>query len=84
MHLQPKDSLLKTVGEYIKALTGFKHCKQELIKTKYSFQTREIEARGHKLSVINNFSFNEKVLVDALKYCLKSNINTIVDVLRGI
>ena len=75
-----KDSLLKTVGEYIKALTGFKHCKQELIKTKYSFQTREIEARGHKLSVINNFSFNEKVLVDALKYCLKSNINTIVDV----
>ena len=75
-----KDSLLKTVGEYIKALTGFNHCKQELIKTKYSFQTREIEARGHKLSVINNFSFNEKVLVDALKYCLKSNINTITDV----
>lgn len=75
-----KDSLLKTVGEYIKALTDFKHCKQELIKTKYSFQTREIEARGHKLSVINNFSFNEKVLVDALKYCLKSNINTIADV----
>lgn len=27
-----KDSLLKTVGEYIKVLTGFKHCKQELIK----------------------------------------------------
>ncbi len=72
-----KDSLLKTVGEYIKVLTGFKHCKQELIKIKYSFQTREIEARGHKLSVINNFIFNEKVLVDALKYCLKSNINTI-------
>ena len=71
---------LAAKGEYIKALTGFKHCKQELIKTKYSFQTREIEARGHKLSVINNFSFNEKVLVDALKYCLKSNINTIVDV----
>lgn len=75
-----KDSLLKTVGEYIKVLTGFKHCKQELIKIKYSFQTREIEARGHKLSVINNFIFNEKVLVDALKYCLKSNINTIADV----
>lgn len=73
-------SLLKTVGEYIKVLTGFKHCKQELIKIKYSFQTREIEARGHKLSVINNFIFNEKVLVDALKYCLKSNINTIADV----
>lgn len=30
--------------------------------------------------VINNFIFNEKVLVDALKYCLKSNINTIADV----
>ena len=30
-----KDSLLKTVGEYIKVLTGFKHCKQELIKIKY-------------------------------------------------
>lgn len=29
-----KDSLLKTVGEYIKVLTGFKHCKQELIKIK--------------------------------------------------
>ena len=28
-----KDSLLKTVGEYIKALSGFHHCKQELIKT---------------------------------------------------
>lgn len=26
------------------------------------------------------FIFNEKVLVDALKYCLKSNINTIADV----
>lgn len=75
-----KDSLLKTVGEYVKALSGFHHCKQELIKTKYSFQTREIEARGHRLSVINNFSFNEKVLVDALKYCLKSNINSIADV----
>lgn len=34
-----KDSLLKTVSEYIKALTGFKHCKQELIKSLFKFSS---------------------------------------------
>lgn len=78
--LTNKDSLLKTVGGYVEALAGFNHCKQELIGTKYSFQTKEIEARGHKLSIINNFCFNENVLVDALRYCLKSGITSIADV----
>lgn len=75
-----KDSLLQTVGEYVEALAGFCRCKQKLVGTRYTYQTKEVEARGHKLSVINNFKFNEQVLVDALKYCLKSDINSIADV----
>lgn len=75
-----QEKLLTTVGEYIEALNKFENCKNELINTKYSFKTKEIKARGHKLSVINNFSFNDKVLVEALKQYLKSDINTISDV----
>ena len=75
-----KENLLRTVGEYVEALKKFKHCKNELINTEYSFKTKDIEARGHRLSVINNFSFNEKVLVEALNKYLKSNINTISEV----
>lgn len=75
-----RDNLLNTIAKYTEALDGFKRCKQELLETKYTFQTKEVEARGHKLSVINNFKFNEHVLIDALKYCLKSGINSIEDV----
>lgn len=75
-----QEKLLTTVGEYVEALNKFDCCKKELINTKYSFETKEIEARGHKLSVINNFSFNDKVLVEALKKYLKSDINTISDI----
>ena len=75
-----KDSLLQTVGDYVKAVTGFWHCRQELIGTRYTYQTKEVEARGHKLSVIINFKFDGQVLIEALKYCLKSSINSINDV----
>lgn len=77
-----KENLLRTIGAYVKALTKFKECKKELIGTNYTLQTKEVVARGHKLSVINNFKFDERVLIDALKHFLRADagINAIKDV----
>ena len=77
-----KENLLTTVGTYVKALLKFKECKRELIGMNFTLKTKDVEARGHKLSVINNFKFDERVLIDALRHYLRAEagINTIADV----
>ena len=77
-----KENLLTTVGTYVKALLEFKECKRELISMNVTLKTKDVEARGHKLSVINNFKFDERVLIEALRHYLRADagINTIADV----
>lgn len=77
-----KENLLTTIGTYVKALLKFRECKRELIGMNFTLKTKEVEARGHKLSVINNFKFDERVLIDALRHYLRSDagINAIADV----
>lgn len=77
-----KENLLKIVGTYVKALLRFSECKRELMGMNFTLKTKDVEARGHKLSVINNFKFDECVLIDALRHYMRSDagISTIADV----
>lgn len=79
--IQNKERLLKLIAQYVSALKGFYKCKKQLSETKYSFSTKVVESMGHKLSIHNNFKFDETILIDTLNQYLKFSFKRLSDVI---
>lgn len=79
--IQNKERLLKLITQYITALNGFYECKDLLSKTKHSFSTKIVESMGHKLSIRNNFKFDENILINTLNQYLKFSFRNMSDVI---
>lgn len=79
--LQNKERLLKLISQYVSATKGFYECKKQLSETRYSFSTKIVESMGHKLSIHNNFKFNETILIDTLNQYLKFQFRRLSDVI---
>lgn len=75
-----KERLLSLVSKYVIALNGFYSCKKQLIEIKHSFSTKVVESMGHKLSIRNNFKFDENILIDTLNQYLNFSFKRLNDV----
>lgn len=77
-----RENLLANIETYVNAIRHFEQCKKDLLGMKCRFETKNVEARGHKLSVINNFEINAQILVGALQHFLRNEagITSMADV----
>lgn len=79
-HVENRERLFTLIERYVTVLKHFKTIKDKIIKTHYSFQTREIESMGHKLSIENTFRFNKDFFLKSLERYLKAAFSNISDV----
>lgn len=79
--LQNKDRLITLITKYVSAIKGFYTCRKQLSETKYSFSTNIVESMGHKLSIHNNFKFDENILINTLNQYLKYSFRRMSDVI---
>lgn len=75
-----RERLFVLVSEYVAALKEFNTFKKALMNIKHDYQTQKIEARGHKLSIRFNFSFDEQVFLESLSSYLLGHFSSMDDV----
>lgn len=80
VRVENKEKLLSYISDYILNLKKFYEKKQLLSSLKCSFNTDVVEAMGHKLSISNNFKFDERILLDTLNHYLNHSFRSMRDV----
>lgn len=67
-----REQMISEVRKYLTALNDFYETKKELSNLDVSFKTKELEVRGHKLSVENSFKITKETLIDAFNSYIKA------------
>lgn len=67
-----REQMISEVRKYLGALNDFYKIKKELSNLDVSFKTKELEVRGHKLSVENSFKITKETLIDAFNSYIKA------------
>lgn len=67
-----RDLLTTNLSEILKALRIFDERKKALAKFNVQIKTKEIDVRGHKLSIENSFELSDEILKQAVNSLLKA------------
>ncbi len=71
--IRDKKTLINTIKDYINSHNIFSETIRQLSNYDVSYETRNIDVNGHKLSIENNFKISEATLINAINDHLKLN-----------